>query len=75
MRSQLKIAVATRSSLVQLFPGHDIIKTSLERDIEGLFKLVMTGNLGYDMKYKAASNRSCDQEIVAEKTEIFKEES
>ena len=44
MRSQLKIAVTTRSSLVQLFPGHDIIKTSLEREIEGLFKLVTTGN-------------------------------
>ena len=33
MRSQLKIGVATRSSSVQLFQGHDITKTSLEREI------------------------------------------
>ena len=33
MRSQLKIGVATRSSSVQLFPSHDITKTSLEREI------------------------------------------
>ena len=33
MRSQLKIEVATRSSSVQLFPGHDITKTSLEIEI------------------------------------------
>ena len=44
MRSQLKIRVATRSSSVQLFPGHDITKTSLEREIEGFIKLVVTGN-------------------------------
>ena len=44
MRLQLKIGVATRSSLVQLFPGHDITKTSLEREIEGFIKLVVTGN-------------------------------
>ena len=44
MRPQLKIGVARRSSSIQLFPGHDIIKTSLERKIEGLFKLVVTGN-------------------------------
>ena len=44
MKSQLKIGVATRSLSVQLFLGHDIIKTSLEREIEGLFKLVVTGN-------------------------------
>ena len=44
MRSQLKIRVATRSSSVQLFPGHDIFKNNLEREIEGLFKLVMTKN-------------------------------
>ena len=44
MRSQLKIGVATRSSSVQLFPGHDIIKTSLEREIEGFIKLVVIGN-------------------------------
>ena len=28
MRSQLKIGVTTRSSSVQLFPGHDITETS-----------------------------------------------
>ena len=33
MRSQLKIGVATRSSSVPLFPGHDITKTSLDREI------------------------------------------
>ena len=44
MTSQLKIGVTTISSSVQLFPGHDIIKTSLDREIEGLFKLVVTGN-------------------------------
>ena len=33
MRSQLNIGVATRSSSVQLFLGHDIIKTSLEKEI------------------------------------------
>ena len=43
-RSQLKIGVATRSLSVQLFSGHDITKTSLEREIEGFIKLVMTGN-------------------------------
>ena len=32
-RSQLKIVVATRNSSVQLFPDHDITKTSLEREI------------------------------------------
>ena len=44
MRSQLKIGVGTRSSSVQLFPGHDITKTSLEGEIEGFIKLVVTGN-------------------------------
>ena len=44
MRSQLKIGVATRSSSVQLFLGHNITKTSLEREIEGFIKLVVTGN-------------------------------
>ena len=44
MRSQLKIGVATRNSSVRLFPGHDITKTSLEREIEGFIKLVKTGN-------------------------------
>ena len=73
MKSQLRIGVATRSSSVQLFPGHDLTKTSLEREIEGSIKLVMTGNLSYDEKYKAASNKSCDQEIVAKTTEIVKD--
>ena len=41
--SQLKL-VTTRSSSIQLFPGHDITKTSLEREIEGFIKLVMTEN-------------------------------
>ena len=40
----IKIGVATRSSSVQLFLGHDITKTSLEREIEGFIKLVVTGN-------------------------------
>ena len=44
MRSQHKIGVAIRNSSVQLFPGHDITKTSLEREIEGFIKLVETGN-------------------------------
>ena len=44
MRSQLKNGVATRSSAVQLFPGHDITKTSLQREIESFIKLVVTGN-------------------------------
>ena len=44
MRSQLKIGVSIRSLLVQLFPGHDITKTSLEREIEGFIKLAVTGN-------------------------------
>ena len=44
MRLQLKIRVTIRSSSVQLFPGHDITKTSLEREIEGFIKLVVTGN-------------------------------
>ena len=44
MRSQLKIGVKTRSFSVQLFPSHDITKNSLEREIEGCIKLVMTGN-------------------------------
>ena len=43
-RLQLKIGVAKRNSSVQLFPGHDITKTSLEREIEGFIKLVETGN-------------------------------
>ena len=42
--SQLKIGVATRSSSVQLFPGHDITKTSFEREIESFIKLVVIGN-------------------------------
>ena len=33
MRSQLKIEVATRSSSIQLFLGHDITKTSLKGEI------------------------------------------
>ena len=41
---QLKIGVATRSSSVQLFLGHDITKTSFEREIESFIKLVVTGN-------------------------------
>ena len=44
MRGQLKIGVAIRSSSVQLFQCHDITKTSLEREIEGFIKLVVTGN-------------------------------
>ena len=44
MRLQLKIGVVKRRSSVQLFPGHDITKTSIERKIEGFIKLVMTGN-------------------------------
>ena len=43
-RSQLKIGVTTRNSSVQLFPSHNITKTSIEREIEGFIKLVETGN-------------------------------
>ena len=75
MRSQLKIGVAIRSSSVQLFPGKDITKTSLKREIEGYIKRVLTGNLSYYHRYKADSNRSCDHEIVAKMTKIFKVES
>ena len=39
MRSRLKNEVATRNSSIQLFPGHDTTKTSLEGEMEGCVKL------------------------------------
>ena len=38
MKSQLRIEVATRNFSVQLFPGHDTTKTSLEGEMEGYIK-------------------------------------
>ena len=37
-RSQLKVGVVTRSLFVKLIPGYDISRTSLDEEIEGLFK-------------------------------------
>ena len=67
MRSQLKVGVATRSLFVQLIPSYDISRTSLEEEIEGLFKR------SRDLKFKwrpemtkGTSDKGCDQESVVE---------
>ena len=38
VKSSLRIEVATRISSVQLIPGHDTAKASLEGDMEGCIK-------------------------------------
>ena len=52
---------------IQLIPGYDISRTSLEEEIEGLFKR------SHDLKFKwrpkitkATSDKGCDQESVVE---------
>ena len=57
----------TRSLFVKLIPGYDVSKTSLDEEIEGLFKR------SRDLKFKwrqemtkATSDKGCDQESVVE---------
>ena len=76
MRSQLKVGVSTRSLFVQLIPGYYISKTSLEEEIEGLFKRSRDLKFKWRPKMtKETSDKGCDQESVLRQKELIKERS
>ena len=53
MKSQLRIEVATRNSSVQLIPGHDTTKTSLEGEMEGCIKSSRDRKVRLYQKYQS----------------------